>query len=234
MTEIYYTNNRRKRRVRRKRRRRLLSLCLLAVFLLLILTVLNVYLSPLTHIENIAPAREVPWNLILVNRDNPITEDYEPTLTQLSNGTSVDERIYPELQAMFDAARQEGYDPQVVSGYRTEAEQQQLLDEKIREFEAEGYGKSKAERLAAQWVALPGTSEHQLGLAVDINGSTYDIYYWLQENSYKYGFIYRYPADKTDITGIAHEEWHYRYVGVDAATDIYQQNICLEEYLKNR
>lgn len=233
MTEIYYTNNRRKRRVRRKRRRMLLSLCLLAVFLLLILTVLNVYLSPLNRIENIAPAREVPWNLILVNRDNPITEDYEPALTQLSNGTSVDERIYPELQAMFDAARQEDYDPQVVSGYRTEAEQQLLLDEKIREFEAEGYGKSKAERLAAQWVALPGTSEHQLGLAVDINGSTYDIYYWLQENSYKYGFIYRYPADKTDITGIAHEEWHYRYVGVDAATDIYQQNICLEEYLKN-
>lgn len=87
---------------------------------------------------------------------------------------------------------------------------------------------------AKQWVAVPGYSEHQLGLAVDINAATYDVYFWLQENSYKYGFIFRYPAGKTDITGTAEEVWHYRYVGVEAATEIYERGICLEEYLEEK
>jgi D-alanyl-D-alanine carboxypeptidase len=85
-------------------------------------------------------------------------------------------------------------------------------------------------------VATPGTSEHQLGIAVDINadgvhsmgGAVYD---WLDQNSYKYGFIRRYSADKTEITGVMNEQWHYRYVGVGAATDIHERGICLEEYL---
>ena len=75
------------------------------------------------------------------------------------------------------------------------------------------------------------TSEHQLGLAVDINGAVYDIYLWLEENSWKYGFIFRYPAYKTDLTGVAGEVWHYRYVGREAAREIMEQGICLEEYL---
>lgn len=87
--------------------------------------------------------------------------------------------------------------------------------------------------LAEQWVARPGTSEHQLGLAVDINGAVYDIYLWLEENSWKYGFIFRYPAYKTDLTGVAGEVWHYRYVGKEAAQEIYEQGVCLEEYLEN-
>ena len=87
--------------------------------------------------------------------------------------------------------------------------------------------------MARQWVAEPGTSEHQLGLAVDINGATYDIYFWLQENSYKYGFIFRYPGNKTDLTGVAEEVWHYRYVGKEAAKIIYENGICLEEYMEN-
>jgi D-alanyl-D-alanine carboxypeptidase len=78
---------------------------------------------------------------------------------------------------------------------------------------------------------VPGHSEHQLGFAVDINGATYDVYLWLQENSYKYGFIFRYPGSKTDITGTAEEVWHYRYVGKEAAKEIYERGICLEEYL---
>ena len=87
-----------------------------------------------------------------------------------------------------------------------------------------------AVELAEQWVARPGTSEHQLGLAVDINGATYDIYLWLQANSYKYGFIFRYPGSKAEITGVAEEVWHYRYVGTEAALEIYEQGVCLEEY----
>jgi D-alanyl-D-alanine carboxypeptidase len=179
------------------------------------------------------------WNLILVNRWNHIPDDYKVDLSELSNGQYVDTRIYPALQAMFDAARNAGIYPVVASGYRTARYQQSLMDEKIKEYEMQGYSPSQARELAEEWVAVSGTSEHQLGIAVDINADTdksksYEVYGWLQKNSYKYGFILRYPPDKTDITGTIYEPWHYRYVGVEAATEIYTQGICLEEYLENR
>lgn len=91
---------------------------------------------------------------------------------------------------------------------------------------------SDAVKMAEQWVAVPGFSEHQLGFAVDINGETDELYSWLQQNSYKYGFIFRYPGNKTDITGIAEEVWHYRYVGTEAAAQMYENDLCLEEYLE--
>ena len=176
------------------------------------------------------------WNLILVNRENYIPADYEVQLTELSNGKKVDSRIYPELQEMFNAARAQGYGLFVREGYRTQEEQQQLMNEKIEAYENEGKSKSEAKKLAEQWVAIPGTSEHQLGIAVDINADTTksssdDVYSWLAENAHKYGFIKRYPSDKTDITGVINEPWHYRYVGKEAALEIYSQGMCLEEYI---
>ena len=176
------------------------------------------------------------WNLILVNRDNYIPADYKVQLTELSNGKKVDSRIYPELQEMFDDARAQGYSLFVREGYRTQEEQQQLMDEKIEAYENDGKSKSEAKRLAEQWVAIPGTSEHQLGIAVDINADTTksssdDVYNWLAENAHTYGFIKRYPSNKTDITGVINEPWHYRYVGKEAALEIYSQGICLEEYI---
>lgn len=178
------------------------------------------------------------WSLILVNRWNTIPDNYEVDLTKLSNGQSVDTRIYPSLQAMFDAARADGIYTVVASGYRTAEYQQSLLDEKVNEYKEQGYSMAKAQELAQESVAVPGTSEHQLGIAVDINAdkdkSTNDeVYEWLHKNSYKYGFILRYPSDKTDITGTVYEPWHYRYVGVEAAKEIYTQSICLEEYLES-
>ena len=180
---------------------------------------------------------DLEWNLILVNNANHIPKDYEVSLITLSNGEQVDERIYPELQAMFDDARASGLGLFVAAGYRTQETQQKLLDEKIKEYIREGYSLSRAEALAAQWVAVPGTSEHQLGIAVDINADTdissrEEVYEWLAENSYKYGFINRYPKDKTRITGIANEPWHYRYVGREAAEEIYEKGLCLEEYIE--
>ena len=177
------------------------------------------------------------WNLILVNRENYIPADYEVQLTELSNGKKVDSRIYPELQEMFNAARAQGYGLFVREGYRTQEEQQQLMNEKIETYETEGKSKSEAKKLAEQWVAIPGTSEHQLGIAVDINADTTkssrdDVYNWLEENAHTYGFIKRYPSNKTDITGVINEPWHYRYVGKEAASAIYSQGICLEEYIE--
>ena len=177
------------------------------------------------------------WNLILVNRENYIPADYEVQLTELSNGKKVDSRIYPELQEMFNAARAQGYGLFVREGYRTQEEQQQLMNEKIEAYENEVKSKSEAKKLAEQWVAIPGTSEHQLGIAVDINADTTkssrdDVYNWLEENAHTYGFIKRYPSNKTDITGVINEPWHYRYVGKEAASAIYSQGICLEEYIE--
>ncbi len=174
------------------------------------------------------------WNLLLVNDRNPIPEGYEVNLVDAGDGERVDERIYEPLMEMLEDAREANWDqlPRVVSGYRTTEKQQQLYDDKTAEYRKQGYSDEEAEELAGQWVAAPGHSEHQLGLAVDLNGATYDVYLWLQANSYKYGFIFRYPGNKTEITGVAEEVWHYRYVGVEAATRIQERGICLEEYVE--
>ncbi|OZI12577.1 D-Ala-D-Ala carboxypeptidase VanY [Bacillaceae bacterium SAS-127] len=176
------------------------------------------------------------WNLILVNQDIYIPDDYNIELTVLSNGERVDSRIYPDLQDMFDHARKDGVYPVVGAGFRTHKKQQTLFDQKIEAYRAEGYSKAESHKLAKEAVALPDTSEHQLGLAVDINAdqskSTNDeVYEWLAQNAYHYGFILRYPPDKTDITGTVYEPWHYRYVGKDAAREMYTQKVCLEEYI---
>ena len=197
----------------------------------------DVTLPPLGNTAHHTASEDNGWNLILVNRDNCIPADYEVQLTELSNGEKVDSRIYPELQEMFNAAREQGYGLFVREGYRTQEEQQQLMDEKIEAYENEGKSKPEAKKLAEQWVAIPGTSEHQLGIAVDINADTSkssrdDVYKWLEENAHRYGFIKRYPSNKTDITGVINEPWHYRYVGKEAASEIYSQGICLEEYIE--
>ena len=217
----------------------LFSLLFLIILCMMAGKVLNsdFTLLPLNNITHHVASEDNGWNLILVNRNSYIPDDYKVELTELSNGEKVDSRIYPELQEMFNDARAQGYGLFVREGYRTQEEQQQLLDEKIEAYENEGKSKSEAKKLAEQWVAIPGTSEHQLGIAVDINADTTkssrdDVYNWLEENAHTYGFIKRYPSNKTDITGVINEPWHYRYVGKEAASAIYSQGICLEEYIE--
>ncbi len=181
------------------------------------------------------------WYLTLVNRDNPLPEDYKiPELTQLRNDNAIDSRVYPYLQQMFDDARKDGINIMITSSYRTREEQQQIMDDKIREFENQGMSHEDAEEEAKQWVAVPGTSEHELGLCVDISSGDKNtqnptiIWDWLHKNASKYGFVQRYPEDKTDITGISNEPWHYRYVGKEAAQEMVDGNLCLEEYLEHK
>lgn len=229
-----------KRYTRRKSHKVKILFSLLFLIILCMMTgkVLNsdFTLLSLDNITHHVASEDNGWNLILVNRDSYIPDDYQVELTELSNGKKVDSRIYPELQEMFNDARAQGYGLFVREGYRTQEEQQQLMDEKIEAYENEGKSKSEAKKLAEQWVAIPGTSEHQLGIAVDINADTTksssdDVYNWLAENAHTYGFIKRYPSNKTDITGVINEPWHYRYVGKEAASKIYSQGICLEEYI---
>lgn len=181
------------------------------------------------------------WNLTLVNKWNLLPENHAPSLTQLKNGHAIDERAYPDLQEMMDDCRTAGLNPLICSSYRTMDKQKKLFKNKVDEYLAQGYSQESAEAAAGELVAVPGTSEHQLGLALDIvdvanqvldeRQEDTEVQKWLMKNSWKYGFILRYPTDKSDITGISYEPWHYRYVGKEAAREIYEAGICLEEYL---
>lgn len=184
---------------------------------------------------------DLPWYLTLINSENPIDDNYQITLTRLRNKQAIDARCYPELQAMMDDCRAVGLSPIICSSYRTYDKQEELFEQQVQEFINQGYGKLDAQKKAAGAVARPGTSEHELGLAIDIVDESNQrlnqyqentaVQRWLMQNSWRYGFILRYPSDKTDITGIQYEPWHYRFVGKEAAKEIYENNWTLEEYL---
>jgi len=198
--------------------------------------------STLTPAE---PPTTVPfepgWNLLLVNPWNALPEDFTVELEDLEGGQAVDVRAYPDLRDMLEDAREEGLSPIICSSYRTQEKQERLYDNKISRLMGEGYSGEEARAEAGRWVAVPGTSEHQTGLALDIVARDYQVLEeeqadtpeqkWLMENAHRYGFILRYPAEKCDITGIGYEPWHYRYVGKEAAREIYEGGLCLEEYL---
>ena len=182
------------------------------------------------------------WALMLVNWQHSLPESYSvPEFTQLRNGHSIDSRAYPALQAMMDDARAAGLQPLICSSYRTWSTQERLFEQEVQSWMSRGYTREGAETQAATWVARPGTSEHQTGLAVDIVDMTYQILderqestsvqKWLMAHCAEYGFILRYPTEKSALTGVNYEPWHYRYVGVEAAREIMARGLCLEEYL---
>ena len=169
----------------------------------------------------------------LVNKYNKLPSNYEASeLVSLDKDYSeseckVKQVILSSLKQMMDDVKNEGMKLNVISGYRTESTQENLFNNSV---------KKNGESHALIYSAKPGHSEHQLGLAVDFNNVTENFkdtkeYEWLKNNSYKYGFIERYPKDKEFITGYGYEPWHYRYLGIDIATKIYQEGITYEEYL---
>ena len=183
------------------------------------------------------------WHFILVNPWYLLPEEYaEVTTSSLPNGESVDTRCYSDLVKMLDDCRTAGGEPVVCSSYRPHSKQEDLYRQQVKDLMAKGMKKEEAEAEAGTTVALPGTSEHELGLAVDICDYDYQALddaqadtatqKWLMKHSWEYGFILRYPKNKSDITGIIYEPWHYRYVGKEAAEEITRKGICLEEFLK--
>lgn len=182
-----------------------------------------------------------PWNLILVNDSHPMEKGYVPELAKLSGNYKVDKRILKPLKKMLRAAEKDGMDMYVCSAYRTVNKQKQLYNRRMGEEIRAGKSYWQAFEATRMGTALPGTSEHGLGIAVDIISNSYTKLdekqkdtpeaKWLEKNCYKYGFILRYPVDKTEITGIMYEPWHYRYVGVEDATKIMKTGVTLEEYL---
>ena len=181
------------------------------------------------------------WMLTLVNADNPLTNDYSPKLKSLTSGHKFDERAIDQLNAMLSAMRAQGLSPVVCSAYRTVEYQRTLFNNQVERQMTKGLSREQAEIEARKSVAYPGTSEHNLGLAADIVSINYQLLNdaqadtpemkWLFEHCHEYGFILRYPKDKTDITGIIYEPWHFRYVGKETAAEIMESGLCLEEYL---
>ncbi len=250
----------RREKLRRRKRRRIL----LAILLLLavLLAVVLVKCGGQKETPKEPPVVEMPdkpqpepqpkpqptaadWRLVLVNPWNPLPETWEPpTMKELSSGWEVDERCYDDLMAMLDGCRAAGHEALVCSAYRPRSLQEELFGNLVQEYREQGLTEAQAKEEAAKEVAVPGTSEHQLGLAMDIVDMEYQILddtqadtpvqQWLLENSWRYGFILRFPKEKEDVTGIIYEPWHYRYVGREAAEEIYHSNLCLEEYLQGK
>ena len=181
------------------------------------------------------------WYLKLVNPTHKIDATPDIELETLKNGYQCDKRIADDLQQMFDDARKEGLNPIICSAFRTHERQVYLFNLDVEAFKKQGYSTEEATRLAATSTAVPGTSEHELGLALDIVSASYQLLNdaqadtpeqkWLMANCYKYGFILRYPKEKEDLTQIMYEPWHYRYVGKEAAKIIFEEDLCLEEFL---
>ena len=182
--------------------------------------------------------------LTLVNPWNTISQDWKVDLVSVGNGHKVDKTCYNDLVAMLDACKAAGFRPVIRSSYRTQATQKQLYENKVNQWKGYGYAEEEARKQAAAIVAPPGTSEHQLGWAVDLVDASYQVLNekqatmpaqkWLMEHSWEYGFILRYPVNKSDVTGIIYEPWHYRYVGREHAKAIYESGLCLEEWLEQR
>ena len=184
--------------------------------------------------------------IILVNPWNSVPTDYEPELVSLTSahgvqGSLVDKSCYDALTAMIDDCNKVCPQAYVVSSYRTHQQQVDNYNRKVQYYINEGYDRSAAEKEAATIIAIPGTSEHQLGLAVDIvdtrlwalewEQADLPAQKWLMEHCWEYGFILRYPKDKIDVTGIIYEPWHYRYVGKELAAELHELGITLEEYI---
>ena len=204
---------------------------------------------PIDEQERVVTDVSGDWRLILVNPKHMLPEDFYVDTAEIGFADDdemlIDERIADLLDEMLYDCQEAGCSPVVRAGYRSQATQEYLYEEKIQEWiDDEGYSREEAEEVASTIVAYPGTSEHQLGLSADIadrdfpylNASQADspTQQWLMEHCQEYGFILRFPDGKSDLTGIIFEPWHYRYVGKEAAAEIMERGICLEEYLAER
>ncbi len=177
------------------------------------------------------------WRLVLVNYDNVLPTDFEVELASIDKSRKFDARAIGELNQMVkDMKKQRISNIWPQSTYRSIAKQEELFNESVEKYINQGLTQEEAETLTMNFINKPGTSEHNLGLAVDFNYVEKSFentkeFKWLQENAENYGFVLRYPEDKKEITKVNYEPWHWRYVGVEHAKKMNELNMCLEEYI---
>ncbi len=178
------------------------------------------------------------WRLILVNQDNYLPSDFEPELANIDKIRKFDIRAIEELKQMVDHMKKDKIsDVWIQSSYRSVAHQEEIFNNKIDWYMQQGESREEAERLTLQTINKPGTSEHNLGLAIDFNYVNYNFdqtkgFKWLKDNAENYGFVLRYDKEKEDITKVIYEPWHWRYVGKENAIKMNELNMCLEEYIE--
>lgn len=179
--------------------------------------------------------------LLLVNGDNPLPDDYDSNVRKdlveidakyRNNNyvTKIHKDVYPYITAMVAAAQKDGVNLKVWSPFRSYADQKVLFQNQVNRVGGD-------EEKAATVVARPGTSEHNTGLCADFNMASdafedTEMYKWMVENAEDYGFIMRYREDKQPITGVIHESWHWRFVGINHAKQMNKLDMCLEEYVE--
>ncbi len=199
---------------------------------------------PETKAAEKKPATVIPitdaekWNLAIINTKYPLPDSYAPTLSNAINGSNIqlDSRVSEHYAEMYAAAKLSGSVLTPYSGYHTYALQETTYNRKVNFYVNKGMSAEEANQKASAQVLPAGCSEHNAGLSMDIVSASSDFintkeYKWLCENAHNYGFILRYPEDKTAITGMNFEPWHWRYVGTQAAKEMKEKNQCLEEYL---
>ena len=180
---------------------------------------------------------EEKWYMTLVNSSYRIPDDYEPDLVYVcGSGERLDRKVAEHYEEMYNAAQKEGINLAPCSGYRSYELQERNYNNKVSFYESQGYSNKDAKVKAATIIMTPGSSEHNLGYAMDI--VCVDEWFedtaefkWLTENAADYGFIMRYPKDKQDITKVIYEPWHWRYVGVELAKELKDSGLVLEEYM---
>ena len=191
--------------------------------------------------EEFAKEKE-EYYLLLANAGNPLPQDWSIQTEEVQNGYEMDKRAAPAMREMIQAAKEDGVELMLCSAYRSVEKQQQLFDRSQQAYMAQGMSEEEAYAKTATETAIPGTSEHQTGLAADIVTPTYQMLdagfadtpagQWLSEHAAEYGFVLRYPQDKQEVTGIIYESWHYRFVGKTHAKLMKESGLCLEEYLQ--
>lgn len=191
-------------------------------------------------------ASSTDWNLILVNRENPLPEGYETNLVEVEPQKEIDERIVEPFQNWVAAAKEAGHQLYFASGYRSVERQQNNYDRSVNNYMKEGYSEAEAIEKTEEYIAVPRSSEHHTGLAIDVvdqewiasgkglipEYDTQPSQHWLEETMADYGFILRYPEGTSDLTGINYESWHFRYVGKENAQYIVEQGLVLEQYIE--
>ena len=191
--------------------------------------------------EEFAKEKE-EYYLLLANAENPLPQDWSIQTEEVQNGYEMDKRAAPAMREMIQAAKEDGVELMLCSAYRSIEKQQQLFDRSQQAYMAQGMSEEEAYAKTATETAIPGTSEHQTGLAADIVTPTYQMLdagfadtpagQWLSEHATEYGFVLRYPQDKQEVTGIIYESWHYRFIGKTHAKLMKESGLCLEEYLQ--
>lgn len=178
------------------------------------------------------------WRLTLANYENLLPENFTVKVENIDKTRQFDSRAIDELNDMMNQMKKDGItNIWIQSAYRSVARQKELYDASVKKYLQQGKTQEEAEKLTNEYINKPGSSDHNLGLAVDFNKvdnsfEKLEGFKWLKKNAENYGFVLRYPKDKEDITKIAYESWHWRYVGVENAKKMNELNMCLEEYIQ--